>query len=167
MQSIKKLSIAKCAGKMTLKRILEGGGKLAVLRVVGMALGVKQGESDYGAWTALIGDFGVTNLIDGEQFRGATLFLPDVALLPIQVQLQKPGAQAVQFALDVYACEDETSSVGYSYTVDHLVKTEDDMVAKLMKAAHDARPLQLTAPKVEPIDKAKKEAAGKAKAKAA
>jgi len=156
MQAIKKLSIAKCAGKMTSKRVFEAGGKLAVLRVVGTAVGVKTGQSDYGDWTALIGDFGVTNLIDGEQFRGATLFLPDVALLPIQVQLQKPNAQAVQFALDVYAVEDDTTTVGFSYQVDHLVKAEDDTVAKLMAAAQQARPLQIAASKVEPIESGKK-----------
>lgn len=142
MESIKKLSIAKCSGKMTAKRVIEAGGKLPVLRVVGMAVGVKSGRSDYGDWTALIGDFGVTNLVDGEQFRGSTLFLPDVGLTPIHAQIAA-GARGVQFAMDVFANEDESSPVGYSYTVEHLVKAEDDLISRLMASANDVKPLAL------------------------
>jgi len=146
--TIKKLSIARCAGKMTVKRVLSAPDhRLPVLRVVGLAVGVKSGISDLGDWTALIGDFGVTNLETGEEFRGSTLYMPDVAQVPIEVQI-KAGAQSVQFALEIIAKGDDNSPVGFSYAVEQLVEPENDPIARMMEAAKTIKPLQIAnAPK--------------------
>ena len=81
---IKKISTAKVFGPVKLSELIKAPGqRMDLWAVMGMAVGTKEGESDYGNYTALEGTFEATNCKTGEVFRSATCFLPDVALIPI------------------------------------------------------------------------------------
>jgi len=119
MPQVKKLSVATVFGKIGLKELIKAdetgpgavagadgkmsGGKMPLIRVIGAAVGTKTGNSSYGDWTALLGQFKAINLDTGEQSEAATLFLPDVALVPIQVALSGPDSRSVEFAIDIFA----------------------------------------------------------------
>lgn len=101
MAQIKKLSVAKVFGKVILSKLIAAPNqRIHVMDVIGLAVGTKAGDSDYGDWTALQGKFRATNAETGEVFESATLFLPDVALIPIQVALSQ--GSAVSFAISLY-----------------------------------------------------------------
>lgn len=120
MTQIKKLSVATIFGKISIKDLLAAPETtMPVMRVIGLAMGVKKGDSNYGEWTALLGTFQCTNLQTGEASEAATLFLPEVALIPIQVALSAEGVRGVEFAIDIsvrYVENGKPGGVPYEYT---------------------------------------------------
>lgn len=152
MAQVKKLSVATVFGGIqrdTLKRILDGE-RIKVMMVYGMAVGVKTGQSTYGDWTALVGQFKAIHPETGEVSEAATLFLPDVALIPIQVQLAANNNQAVSFAMEVYASAAVNPKPGgspYEYSFEHVLPpAEDDPVRRLELRMAEAGVLKLAAP---------------------
>lgn len=138
----KKLSVAKVFGKVNAAVIAKAAdGVLNIMRVMGSAIGIKDGVSDYGEWTSLVGQFRAVNLQTGETYDSANLFLPDVAGELIIAQL-KGGATAVDFAFDISAVLDETSQIGYTYRATPLVAAEEESpITRLeKKLAHLALP---------------------------
>ena len=131
MELQKKISIAKFAGKMTAARVVKAGGRLRVGVFMGVARGTKRGTSDFGDWTALIGDFRAINTDTGEEQASQTLFLPAVAQDGIVATLES-GAQAVEFAFHIIAVEDDASQVGFSYRAEPMLQAaESDPVARI------------------------------------
>ena len=60
MAQVKKLSVATVFGKIDLKALVkadEAGTPIKIMRVVGSAVSTKQGETAYGPYTALLGQF--------------------------------------------------------------------------------------------------------------
>ncbi len=144
MPQVKKLSVAKVAGKITAATVLTViDGKPApnpnpvfVMRAGGVASGIKNGVSDFGPWKCLTGDF-VAYGADGEEQRAPYLFLPEVAQIPIENALaQNPGG-AVTFLIDVQVKHDAASSGGYVYTFESVVRPggADPIAALLAQAA--------------------------------
>ena len=59
------------------------GETVWLVNVVGIARGVKRGESNYGLWEALMGDFVAVPMVGekkDKRFRTGQIFLPDVVL---------------------------------------------------------------------------------------
>lgn len=137
MAQIKKLSVAKVFGKIDIEKLIGAPDKkLHVMRAGGRAVGTKEGESDFGAWKSLVGDFAAWSGDTGEEFRAPYLFLPDVALTPVLVALGAPGASAVDFMLDLYAVYDKSSSTHFTYTWEPVVAhAAEDPIAALMSKA--------------------------------
>lgn len=138
MEIVKKLSVGKLIGAF--KSDLPAEGSLTLGNVVGIARGTKTGESQYGPWTALTGDFlfvPTHGANKGKQFRSGVLFVPDVVLdlvLPVVLGLDKGGAVEIAFAIK--ARKDETTTVGYSYAADFLKAPEpNDPLAALTALA--------------------------------
>jgi hypothetical protein len=166
MANVKKLSTATIKGKLSLAALVEfqkAGKPHPVMRAAGIATGFKTGESQHGTFTALSGQFTAWPLGDdgrptGSGDSSSTLFLPDIAMQPILVALSVPGAQAVQFALDIWAnvVPEEKRKPGgsiYEYTyTDVLPPAEDSPMARLMAAisAAEAPKLEAPAPASEP-----------------
>lgn len=146
---LKKLSIKTVTG-LTVAAIREMATPegAPVMRIMGIAMGTKGGESDNGPWTALRGQFEASNLITGEVFGGSVLFLPDVALDAILPALAGDNAN-VKFALDITVMKDETSTIGYAYSFVPLLKPDEN--DPLEKMRNELK--QLEAPK---SDKSKK-----------
>jgi hypothetical protein len=144
MPQVKKLSVAKVAGKITAATVMTViDGKPApnpnpvfVMRAGGVASGIKTGVSDYGPWKCLTGDF-VAYGPDGVEQRAPYLFLPEVAQIPIETALTNNQGAAVTFLVDVQVKADKESSVGYVYTFEPVVRPggADPIAALLAQAA--------------------------------
>lgn len=135
----KKISVARLCGKMTAARVAKAGGRIQLARIIGEAIGVKTGVTDFGEWTALTGQFHGTNLETGETMASAVCFLPDVALDLITAQLSG-GAKAVEFAFDISVVADESSSVGFIYTASPILQAADNDPIKRLQAKIAALP---------------------------
>lgn len=135
MAQTKKLSVAAVYGKIDIKKVVNSEKPIHVMRVYGQAVGTKSGESNFGAWTSLVGQFKATNPETGEQSEASTLFLPDVALLPLQVALAQEGARGVMFAIDIFVKASTNTKPGgsaYEYSFEHVLPpAENDPLAQL------------------------------------
>ena len=136
MAQVKKLSVATVYGKIKLSELMDAKNKdgFPVMRVYGSAVSIKKGMSSFGEWEALQGRFKAINPATGEASEAATLFLPTVALLPIQVALNVPDARGVEFAIDVRVKFSEESQTKYEYSWEPLLlPSEDDPILRLEK----------------------------------
>lgn len=162
MAQVKKLSVATVFGKIKLSELMAAKDKtLPVMRVFGIATGTKSGTTNFGDYTALQGQFRAVHPVTGETHDAATLFLPDIALLPITAALAS-GAQGVEFAIvvsAVYVAEKEGFKAGgspYEYTFENLLPMGgDDPLARLQGklqalAAPAADPASAPAPAADP-----------------
>lgn len=136
MAQVKKISVATVYGKIDVKSVLNAEKPITVMRVAGQAVGTKSGDSNYGEWTALVGSFIATNPETGEMTEASQLFLPEVALIPIQVALGQAGARAVDFAIEVVVKASNNTKPGcspYEYSFVNLMAptAENDPMAKL------------------------------------
>ncbi len=132
MQIIKKVSASTVVGSTKeLRKLAESGkGKsVDIMRVVGVAIGVKSGMSSYGEWVALRGNFSATNIETGEEFRGSTLYVPDEITDMIAAQLS--AATSVEFGVMIGVKESDLI-IGYEYVVTPLMDTgESDPIAAI------------------------------------
>jgi len=153
MANIKKLSVATVYGKIDLKKLINHEGPMPIMRVIGNAIGHKTGTSQYGDWTALSGMFEATNLETGEAHQSSQLFLPDVALTPIMVQLAQPGVRGVEFVIDITVRHNAQAKPGgsaYEYGFDTVLKaSESDPISRL-KAQLAEQAAALPAPTATP-----------------
>lgn len=144
------------------------GAPVKLLRVVGQVTGFKTDESDFGAYTQLNGVFVGTNMQTGEQVQVARAILPG-AIGELLSNAIKNGAEAVDFAVEVFIEYDEAAATMYKFSTRSLMAPEqpkavDNIMAKLLAAGIELdAPLQLAAPS---LDKgaAEKQAAAIAKA---
>jgi hypothetical protein len=114
-----------CGGKVP--RITE---ETPLMRVIGFAQGLKTGESTFGEWVALLGQFKATNLMTGEIYSSAKCILPDIAQEGIVAALQSGAAKTVEFALDIIAIPAETPT-GYQYVAQPLLDNNSDALEAL------------------------------------
>lgn len=138
MPQVKKISVATVSGAIDLKKLFkhhEDNGDdapLPLMRVIGQAVGLKIGTSAYGDWTALVGRFKATNLETGEVSEASQCFLPEIAMVPIQVALANASqGGSVTFAIDVSvraipANKRKLGGVAYEYTFDPVIEPNDD-----------------------------------------
>ncbi len=127
----KKLSIKSVIGKVKVlfTKDEEGeipeGQKVNLMRVVGIADGIKVGTSTYGEWTAFTGQFVATDLRTGEEHRSGTLFLPEVATDVLAPVVREQNGAPVEFAFDIGATS-TTTEIGYEYNVTPLVEAKEN-----------------------------------------
>lgn len=136
MSQVKKLSVATVFGKIDLEALIKAPDQtIAIMRVIGRAVGVKEGMSSYGDWKALQGQFQAVNAATGEVFEAATLFLPDVAMTPLLVALSAPESRGVEFALALsvkYVKNGKPGGVPYEYTWEPLLPPDaSDPIARI------------------------------------
>ena len=142
----KKLTLKTLCGNLkSLAKSLDNKHAVPLIRVVGLARGLKFGTSNYGDWTALTGDFIAEPLHGdraGERLRAGLLFLPDVALSLVQPYvegLSKGDAIEVAFGIGLRA-DDETAT-GYVYTARFLQEPQaNDPLLRLLNDAMPALP---------------------------
>ena len=129
--------------KLSAKTVLSNVKKCAegvLFDVFGQAVGIKAGESNYGTWEALIGEFKAVRIEDGKVFSSKVCFLPELAHDEIKdavIAAQEKaddGKALIEFAYEVGKRNDEDLPAGYEYTVASLIEieTESDPLAKLM-----------------------------------
>lgn len=135
MTQVKKLSVASVYGKIKLSELIEKK-EIAVMIAMGTAVSIKTGQSNFGEWRGLMGQFRAIHPDTGEQFDAPQLFLPEVALIPIEVALA--NSRGVEFAIKVvahYTGDDENHRPGgapYEYSWEPLIEaSEDDALARI------------------------------------
>ena len=106
--------------------------------VMGIANGIKSGQSTYGEWIALTGQFEAMNLETGESVAAPQCFLPDPLQGMIVAKIRTPDdngvTPSVRFAVEI-GIKPAKSTLGYEYTVRELVDAqENDPLADLRKA---------------------------------
>ena len=126
-------------GKTITKEVVANGQSVMLASIIGIARGLRTGESTYGPWTALTGEFVAVPLVGdktGEQYRTGQLFLPDVALNLVTPFIEGAGNSGVEFAFNVGITADENSNTGYEYTAEFLTEPEknDPLSALVAKA---------------------------------
>jgi hypothetical protein len=124
--TVKKLTTKIIVGK----KIGKVEARITLYSVIGVASGLKTGESNYGAWTALVGRFEAERTADGELFSAPLLLLPDEATAAPIIQAVKIH-EGVEFAL-IVSVEPTLSAPGYVYDVTSVVSPRrNDMLAIL------------------------------------
>jgi hypothetical protein len=126
-----KIIVGKKIGKIEVRQQLYS--------IIGVATGLKTGESNYGAWTALVGRFEAERTQEGALFSAPLVLLPDEAAAPIISAVKIH--EGVEFAL-VVTVEPTLSAPGYVYDIATVITPrKNDMLAGLrsaLRAYHDA-----------------------------
>lgn len=145
--------------KTVVKIVPDIGATVWIAQVIGIARGVKTGESSFGYWEALMGDFVAIPLVgpngpqpekkdgnkivepakEGMRFRTSQLFLPDVVLQMVSAALGNNTGIEFAFKIGITAVStegDRPSATGYEYTADFMVEASknDPLEALLAKA---------------------------------
>lgn len=95
-------------------------GPTELYKAIGIARGVKTGESNYGSWIALRGEFEAKRTRDGAIFRAPLMILPEEVTARIHARLET-GTSAVQFAITVSVAPRDASP-GFFYGYDYIVE---------------------------------------------
>jgi hypothetical protein len=165
MANVKKLSVATVYGKPSLAELVAAQAKgkgLPAMRAAGFCVGTKSGESSFGPWQALIGDFVAWKLDAdgkpvGEPQQSSSLFLPDIAMAPLQVALGQ-GAQSVRFAIDIQfvVVEESKRKPGgsiYEYSFSHVLAPDTASPMAQLLLELDPAPAPAPVPEPEPVPK--------------
>lgn len=139
----RKLSAKECGWDST--RILEAvlankNSDIPLLRVIGMATGWSEYQSDYGDGESLIGQFEATNT-DGDVFNGSSLYLPAYIQDMVLANLKASGEGAgVQIALDIYARYEASAATKYIF-VGRSLLAADTRAVDAIKAQLGSTPM--------------------------
>lgn len=138
---------AKIVKKLSMKVLLGGRPKIPendtpvyLAKVIGIASGIQSGESNYGTWRALVGQFiaeaySVENPGSVVRFRTGKAFLPDVALDLIAPAVMNAGkGEQIQFAFDIGVQKDDSSATGYVYVAKSLIEPEENDPLEMLSA---------------------------------
>jgi len=122
IELISKISTKTVAGTVSKPK----EGESAVLyRVLGIANGIKSGESTYGEFTAFTGNFKAINLETGKVYQSGKVFLPSIAQTMLEGALSDANTDSVEFAFDI-GVKHAANAIGYEYTVTPLVAASDN-----------------------------------------
>jgi hypothetical protein len=123
------------------KRIEQVTESTDLFTVIGIATGIRQGQSTYGDWEALRGRFEVTRAEDGKVLTAPLMILPPPALaemFPGEVSVHRVYGFPFEFALRV-GVDPSTNGAGFEYRVTMLVKPRPhDPMLDLRQAAGQA-----------------------------
>lgn len=142
VEIVKKLSVGKLIGKAFRDELTAENPRIELGRMAGIARGTKTGESQFGPWTALTGDFMFipsTGANKDKRFRSGVCFLPDVALELVLPVLASGDIAGVEVAFAIIAVKDADSTTGYVYSAEFLTEPAandplTDLVAKALPA---------------------------------
>ncbi len=127
----KKLSMRHIVGGSIPKPVDEDGKReITLCAVVGIAAGLKHGESNYGPWTALLGNFKALPLYGenkGKEIRTGQLFLPEAALNTISPYVENASkGESIQFAFEIGVRYDKAANTGYTYFCNSLMEPAEN-----------------------------------------
>lgn len=120
--ALKKLSVKTVHGKIRQDEIPKDGKTVTpIMQIIGMATGVVSGDTDFGAYDKLIGQFEAVDLVSGELFTAPECFVPEPYNSMIAQKLKGsqnvPGVSAVEFAFEIgVMAPTEDQTVKYTYS---------------------------------------------------
>lgn len=102
-------------------------------RVIGSAFSIKTGNTSFGEWTALVGQFQAWT--DEREVNSNILFLPEVATIPIAMAVK--NGETVDFGLIVAKVKAD-NAVGFEYTVQNIIPQKESNQLEDLRAKFDA-----------------------------
>lgn len=87
----------------------------AIYRAMGIADSFRSGETNYGPWTAFLGDFEYTNMLTGEVFRGSQAFFDATFTEALMNKMRAADGQAIEFALECSVDISDDYPTGFAY----------------------------------------------------
>lgn len=156
MKMLKKASPKTIVGE-AIRAPEKGSGPVDLFTIWGKANRLLRGESTYGPWVALVGEFEGVNA-DGEEFASPKAFLPEPLHSMIAERLSDADStESVEFAVRVSIIPSD-STVGYEYQAEPLIEpAKSDSLSHLRKVAIEA-PRRVEASKQDEKPKAKAKA---------
>lgn len=122
----RKLSVATVYGKIKLTDIPKDGS-IHVMRIAGVASEIDAGESSYGAWACLKGDFAAINYTTGERFVGASAFVPgamgEMLIEQVRSGLRDDVGFALKFSVDIFVVVSPRDANKYEYVVKPVIES--------------------------------------------
>lgn len=94
-----------------------------LFHIYGVARGITAGQSTFGEYERLDGQFEAVNLESGEMFISGACFLPNIVHNLIAGQFTGDSSSEVKFSFEIGAGPDD-SAIGYKYTVKELLDTK-------------------------------------------
>lgn len=146
------------------KDVFSATGKpVKVMRVLGQVSGFSTGESDFGSYVKLFGQFLATNMVTGEETPASTALLPNEVGEPLAAAV-KAGAESVDFAVELYVEFDENAATMYKFSARSLIKPETPKPIQSLMARMESMGIELSKPLAiaAPVATAEQEAAQKA-----
>ena len=124
---LKKITVKEVCGEILLKNIPETG-VLWLAKIVGFAQGAKSGETQYGIWHALTGEFAATNTATGEVYASATAIIPgamgDMLISAVHAALHEDASAKVKFAVRVGVKISPRDKNKYVYEVQPIIDSQ-------------------------------------------
>lgn len=171
MNYVKKLSIASAAAIPSDFKLKENGFAMPLMRVYGQVEGTDTGVSQFGPWTAFIGNFKGVRLEDGEVFRSKKLLVPELAEMALTDGLENSEEGAIlEFALEIGIrrtirknAQDVEVGAGYEYTMKPLIEIDEavDPLSALESKVLAALPAPKTDDETQPESSVKPGKSGK------
>jgi hypothetical protein len=125
--AVKKITIAAVFGKVKIADIPKDG-ELPLVRIAGYADSTDSGESNFGPWECLSGNFAATNLATGEMFAGAKAFVPgamgEQLCIAMRNALENDAEAKIRFSVDVSAKISPRDENKYEYIVRPVLEQE-------------------------------------------
>ena len=116
---VKKVTVKTTYGDVKVKDIPEGS-ELYLVRIGGYARDVKDGSSNYGDWSALVGDFSAKTAA-GETYVGPVAIIPgamgDFLIEGMRAALEQNANAQMAFAVDVSVKVSARDANKYEYIV--------------------------------------------------
>jgi len=117
---LKKITVKEVCGVPLLKDIPEGE-ILPLLKIAGYAQGVREGESNYGPWKAIMGEFAAVNLKSGEIFHSPVAIVPsaygELLVQQTYAALHNDATSRVKFAVEIGVQVSKRDPNKYEYCV--------------------------------------------------
>lgn len=129
--------------KITMKELCGGNVGSApagfIGRVTGIAHDVIHGETQYGPWTKLKGQFFAQNR-EGNKFTSGHCILPEPGNGLVAGQLASDEINEVQFSFDIYKIIDESVPVGYTFKTEAVINVEQSNMLESLVGSLPALP---------------------------
>ncbi len=134
---VKKLSVKQLLGHAPDAPERGSTAPIWLADVIGRAVSIKQGESNFGPWVALMGEFIARQIPTGEKgetvehFKSGQVFVPDLVLNLIEPAMLATGG-AVEFGFRLGIKRDDTAATKYVYVAESLIEpAESDPLTSL------------------------------------
>lgn len=144
------------------------GSEVPLIRILGNVTGYKSGESDFGSYVEMRGEFHATNLQTGEILESVSkCILPSVVGDSVAAAIHG-GAEAVEFAVELDVRFSEKAATMYEFSARTLIapkapKAINALMERLQSQGIEmTKPLALAAPKLTKAQEEAQAAAEKA-----
>lgn len=139
-EKLRRITVKTVCGmdKGELLKLVMSDEKMAfpLMRVGGIATGMRPGDGDFGPYVRFIGQFQAINIRDGRVFAAAMCLLPKFLEDELAGALGQEGAKTVEFGFEISVKYDKSAATSYVFLSDSLLAPVSDeanaRIAKLL-----------------------------------